>query len=262
MSSDPAYWRQQTPDKPFYPDMTWNLPERPRGSLTLLGGCSSGFQAVVRTAEFAGEHLPLERVQMVVPASLEPMLTNLDHVLFAPAGPAGAFAQSEQLEHLPGDALLLIGDASKNAEAATALNAAAAQFAGPVVLARDAVDLLAPHMGELLLRPNLAIVASLIQLQKVFRALYYPKMLLLSSPLLAVLETLHKFTLSYPATLLTLHEGQILVAQGGEIISTGLSLTDFSPLSLWNGTLAARVAAYQIFAPDQPLATTAAAVLA
>ena len=135
-------------------------------------------------------------------------------------------------------------------------------YAGPLVIARDSLDLLTTNASSLVMRPHTTLVASLAQLQKLFRALYYPKMLLLTAPLMSVVEALHKFTLSYPVTLLTLHEGQILTAAGGEVISTPLGDTNYSPLGLWNGELATRVAAYQIFCPGQELAATTAAILA
>ena len=40
--------------------------------------------------------------------------------------------------------------------------------------ARDTIDLLAPNMEQLLANPNLTLFASSAQLQKVFRAVYYP----------------------------------------------------------------------------------------
>ena len=258
----PSYWHKQTSAAPFYPDMQWHLPERPAGTLAIIGGASSGFQAVVRTAEFARQNLPLATAHLVVPASLEPILSSVEDVTYAPANPAGAFRQSDILTQLTADATLYIGDLSKNTEAAAAIAQSAAQAAGPRVLARDAIDALTPQATALLTLPDLTLLASLAQLQKLFRTVYYPKMLMLTAPLLNVVECLHKFTLSYPVTILTLHEGQILVAAGGEIVTTPLSETIYSPLSLWSGELAATVAAYQIFCPEKPLAATAAAILA
>lgn len=268
------YWQKQTAKDPRYPDVRWNLPERATGSLSIVGGSSHGFQAVVRAGEFASTNLPLAHVQLVLPSSLEKVLANAGaagsatdskpapQLLFAPATPAGTLAKSSTLTQQNADAALLIGDLSKNAETAEAMSALCRAYAGPLVIARDSLDLLTTNASSLVMRPHTTLVASLAQLQKLFRALYYPKMLLLTAPLMSVVEALHKFTLSYPVTLLTLHEGQILTAAGGEVVSTPLGDTDYSPLGLWNGELATRVAAYQIFCPEQELATTTAAILA
>ena len=268
------YWQKQTAKDPRYPDVRWNLPERATGSLSIVGGSSHGFQAVVRAGEFASTNLPLAHVQLVLPSSLEKVLANAGaagsatdsklapQLLFAPATPAGTLAKSSTLTQQNADAVLLIGDLSKNAETAEAMSALCRAYAGPLVIARDSLDLLTTNASSLVMRPHTTLVASLAQLQKLFRALYYPKMLLLTAPLMSVVEALHKFTLSYPVTLLTLHEGQILTAADGEVVSTPLGDTDYSPLGLWNGELATRVAAYQIFCPGQELAATTAAILA
>ena len=292
------YWQKQTAKDPRYPDVRWNLPERATGSLSIVGGSSHGFQAVVRAGEFASTNLPLAHVQLVLPSSLEKVLANAGaagsatggknttggrnavssrsttsnknvassklapQLLFAPATPAGTLAKSSTLTQQNADAVLLIGDLSKNAETAEAMSAPCRAYAGPLVIARDSLDLLTTNASSLVMRPHTTLVASLAQLQKLFRALYYPKMLLLTAPLMSIVEALHKFTLSYPVTLLTLHEGQILTAAGGEVVSTPLGDTDYSPLGLWNGELATRVAAYQIFCPGQELAATTAAILA
>ena len=262
------YWQKQTAKNPRYPDVRWNLPERATGSLSIVGGSSHGFQAVVRAGEFASANLPLAHVQLVLPSSLEKILVNAassklaPQLLFVPATPAGTLAKSSTLTQQNADAVLLIGDLSKNAETAEAVSALCRAYAGPLVVARDSLDLLTTNASSLVMRPHTTLVASLAQLQKLFRALYYPKMLLLTAPLMSVVEALHKFTLSYPVTLLTLHEGQILTVAGGEVISTPLGDTDYSPLGLWNGELATRVAAYQIFCPEQELAATTAAILA
>lgn len=298
------YWQKQTAKEPRYPDVRWNLPERATGSLSIVGGSSHGFQAVVRAGEFASANLPLAHVQLVLPSSLEKILAYAGaagsatgggsamgsknttggknvassrstassknvassklapQLLFAPTTPAGTLAKSSTLTQQNADAVLLIGDLSKNAETAEAVSSLCQAYAGPLVVARDSLDLLTTNASSLVMRPHTTLVASLAQLQKLFRALYYPKMLLLTAPLMSVVEALHKFTLSYPVTLLTLHEGQILTVAGGEVVSTPLGDTDYSPLGLWNGELATRVAAYQIFCPEQELAATTAAILA
>lgn len=298
------YWQKQTAKEPRYPDVRWNLPERATGSLSIVGGSSHGFQAVVRAGEFASANLPLAHVQLVLPSSLEKILAYAGaagsatgggsamggknttggknvassrstassknvassklapQLLFVPATPAGTLAKSSTLTQQNTDAILLIGDLSKNAETAEAVSALCRAYVGSLVVARDSLDLLTTNASSLVMRPHTTLVASLAQLQKLFRALYYPKMLLLTAPLMSVVEALHKFTLSYPVTLLTLHEGQILTAAGGEVVSTPLGDTDYSPLGLWNGELATRVAAYQIFCPEQELAATTAAILA
>ena len=131
---------------------------------------------------------------------------------------------------------------------------------GPVLLARDSTDILLSEMNDIIEKDNLFIIASMAQLQKLFRAVYYPKVLLLSMPLMPVVEALHKFTLSYSLTILTFHEGQIIVAQNGKVISTPIEDTNYTPLSLWMGTLAMKIAAMNLYNPGKALEATFAAI--
>ena len=104
-----------------------------------------------------------------------------------------------------------------------------------LVLARDSLDALAPEAGNWL-------------------------MIMLSQPLVPALETLHKFTLSYPVTLCTFHQGQIITAHQGQIITTSLELTTYSPLTLWSGQLAANILALNLYNLSHPLEATTAAL--
>ena len=109
-------------------------------------------------------------------------------------------------------------------------------------------------------RGNIIILASLAQLQKLFRSVFYPKMLLLSSPLVPVLEALHKFTLTYPVSLLTFHDQKIITAKNGKIISTDLAKTEYSPISLWDGRLAGKAAAFSLYNKNNHLESLNAAL--
>ena len=113
-------------------------------------------------------------------------------------------------------------------------------------------------MNTLIEKDNLFIVGSLVQIQKLFRAVYYPKMIMLSMPLLPAAEALHKFTLSYPITILTFHNGQILIANQGEVLILPLEKTPYSgqPIKLWSGDLACRIAALNLYNPNKKIEAT------
>lgn len=286
INSDLSYWQKQS--KPLFPDLAWNIPEQKTGHIAIVGGNSQSFATVIRIAEFTSQNFPFASVSALLPDALRgklPPLTNID--LF-PSTNSGSFAKSYQLQAAIQSvgATLVIGDLSRNAATAVALadaimprsdspsssqptlgsqtalkSQAPPDSFAPLVLARDSVDLLASEASRLLLRPNIFFIASMAQLQKLFRAIYYPRMILLSQPLLPILETLHKFTLSYPATILTFHQENLIVAHAGKITTTHLADTDYSPISLWSGQLAARVMAFNYFTPNHPLEATTAAIL-
>lgn len=266
LTGDLSYWQKQT--KPLFADLAWNIPEQKTGRLGLIGGSSQGFNFTIRTAEFIDKTFPVRDLSILLPATLRTKLPPLLNLNFAPATDTGSFAQSPLLSDFitENDYTLITGDLSRNSATAialaTALTPADHQAEPPhVLLTRDTIDLLAPNMEQLLANPNLTLFTSSAQLQKVFRAVYYPKMIMLSAPLLPILEAIHKFTLTYPATILTFHEGQLITARDGRVITTPLTDTGYSLISLWSGELAAKIAALNLYNPTKPLESTTAALL-
>ena len=83
----------------------------------------------------------------------------------------------------------------------------------------------------------------------------------LTAPLTNVAETLHKFTLSYPVSLITLHGGQVLVAKNGNVVVSDLAKTSFSPISFWSEELAAKIVALNLFNPNNFTEATISAII-
>ena len=264
-----SYWQKQT--KPLFPDLAWNIPEQKTGQINIIGGNSQSFHPIVRLAEFLNQNFPLREVSIYLPDVLRSQLPPLVNLNFAPSTSSGSFAKSGELRasFKTGNFTILAGDFSKNSATTIALSDAIthhlegsdSESLKPLLLTRDSVDLLAESFEQLLAHPRLFLVASMAQLQKVFRAIYYPRMIMLSQPLLPVVETLHKFTLSYPVTILTFHQNQIIVANSGDITTTPIENTPYTPLSLWSGQLAGKIAALNLYNPNQPLKATTSAVL-
>lgn len=266
LTDDLSYWQKQA--QPLFADLAWNIPEQKTGRLGIIGGNSQGFNTIIRIAEFLDQHFPIRDLPILLPASLRTKLPPLPNLNFAPATDSGSFAESPLLNDfiIKNDYTLIAGDLSKNSATAIAIATAlipqdSISKSPHFLLTRDSVDLLTPNMDQLLVNPHLTIFASTAQLQKIFRAVYYPKMILLSAPLLPILEALHKFTLTYPVTILTFHEGQLIAAQDGHVITTPLTSTNYSLISLWSGELAAKVAAFNLYNPTKPLEATTAALL-
>ena len=264
ISSDLSYWHKQS--KPLFDNLIWNIPEQKTGHVAVIGGNSQNFSTVVRISEFINQNFPIKTLTTVLPDALRGKLPPLPNLDFLPSTESGSLAKSRQLElaFSNPNAPLVIGDLSRNSATAVALSDAITKSASEpnlLVLARDSVDLLSPESSSWLNRPNTTIIASMAQLQKLFRAVYYPRMILLSQPLVPTIETLHKFTLTYPVTLLTFHQDNIIVAQSGEVSTTHLVDTGYSPISLWSGQLAARITALGLYNPKQSFAATTAAIL-
>lgn len=259
----PDYWQKNDDAKsPLFVDLAWNIPDQKSGKITVVGGNSQAFSTPVKVSDYLAQTFPLQEVTTLLPDSLAKSLPPLDNFQFAPSTNSGSFDESDQLTEIAGasDSILLIGDFSKNTATAKAIAKLIQKTTSTLFITRDSIDLITPHAQNIIERPQVCYIASLAQLQKLFRALYYPKMIILSMPLLQLVEVLHKFTLTYPCTIVTFHEEKLLVAHDGQVISTPITNTKYSPISLWSGNLASNITAFNLYNPSQPLQATTAAL--
>ena len=223
-----------------YEDLKWNVPERKQGIVNIVGGNAQRFRDEVKVAEFLGGTYPVEIVRLVLPDALKGKLPEMPNFVFLPSSDSGSFAESQELLDVfnTADYNLVLGDLSRNAVTGRAVASACRSAEKMTLLTRDSVDLLAENIPDRwLMNENIIVMASVTQLAKLLRAVYYPKMLLMSSSLVQVAEVLHKFTLSYPVGVVTLHNGQVLVAHNGLVKAVGLS--GYSPMTFWRGEAAA-----------------------
>lgn len=250
-------------EKNLYEDLKWNIPERKQGIVNIIGGNAQHFRTEVKSAEFMNAEYPVEMVNLVMPDALQGKLPPLDNFRFLPSNESGGFAGSQELIDVFGaaDFNLVLGDLSRNTVTGKAVTSACEFTEKMTLITRDSVDLAAENEPEkLLMNENLIIFGSVPQLVKLLRAVYYPKMLLQSQSLIQVAEVLHKFTLSYPVKIVTLHNGQVLVAGDGIVKAVELGLTGYSPIMLWGGELAAKIVAMNLYNPNQFIGATCCAI--
>lgn len=246
-----------------YRDLEWNIPETKQGTINVIGGNSQNFRSVVKVSEFLEKNYPIENINTVLPDALREKLPNLPNFVFLTSTDSGSFADEKELGAVieNADFNIFLGDFSKNAITIKAVLSASEIAASPLIITRDGVDLIAEGNPEkALLNENIILFASLAQLQKVFRAVYYPKVLLLNQSLVQVAEIIHKFTLSYPVSLITLHEGQVLVAKNGIVKAVPVQETGYSPIMLWGGEAVAKVAALNLYNPRNFLEASVSAL--
>lgn len=233
-------------------DLTWNIPERKQGAVNIIGGNAQNFKTPVRVAEYLGEKFPVETINVVLPDALSGKLPPLPNFVFLPSTDSGSFS-GEGMEKVvnSADFNLFIGDFSKNSITTKEVSGALKIAEKMTFLTRDTVDLIAEGNPErTLMNENLIIMASMPQMVKLLHSVYYPRMLTLTQSLMQVAETLHKFTLSYPTSIITLHNGQVLVANAGRVVAVPLEKTEYSPLTFWNGELAAKIVAMNLYNPN------------
>lgn len=249
-------------EKGNYEDLTWNIPEQKQGIVNIIGGSFQNFRTEVRTAEFITANYPIKEVRLVLPNALKNNLPDLPNLVFLPSTDSGSFNESQELNDVfnSADSNLLLGDLSKNSVTGTAVAGACRRSEKMTLLTRDTVDVITNNSPErTLMNENLIFFTSMAQLQKLLRAVYYPKMLLLTQSLVQVSEVLHKFTLSYPVKLVTLHDGQILLAENGTVRVVSIEESGYSPVTIWSGELAAKITVLNLFNPNNflPASTTA-----
>jgi hypothetical protein len=153
--------------------------------------------------------------------------------------------------------ILLIGDAGRNSETAIVYEDFLREYKGPLIITRDAVDLIKHSSQSIVDRPQTILIVSFAQLQKLFQLIYYPKVLTFSMQLTNLVEAIHKFTITYPVSVVVLHKDTLLVASGGEVTSTPWD----NPMAIWRGSVAAKASSYWLWNINKPLESITASIL-
>lgn len=256
------YWKQQTDSNHLYPDIEWSKPERrdQSGKLLIIGGNKLGFAAVADAyqtalATGAGE------AKVLLPDCLKKSVpSTLLDVLFAACTPSGSLSKDALADLRASsdwaDGVLLIGDAGRNAETALLYEEFINNYKGMLTITRDAIDLVKNDPKLLVERDNTLIIASFAQLQKLFSGVYYPKILTFNMQLMQLVDALYKFTITYPATIMTLHKDVLIVAHNGQVITQQWQ----EPMAIWRGSVATNAACYWLWNPGQILQSTAASI--
>jgi len=249
------YWHQQTPEKLLYPDIEWSKPEQraQRGRLGIIGGNKLGFISVAESYNLALKTGAGE-VRVLLPDVLKKTIPAvMTEVIYGTTNPSGGLAREALIEMkaLGGwsTGVLLIGDAGLNSETAILYEDFIRDYAGPLTITRDAIDLVKNSSSVLVERPNTLMITSFAQLQKLFQAVYYPKVLTFSMQLTNLVEALHKFTITYPVSISVLHKDVLLLASDGEVTSTPYD----NPMKIWRGGTATIAATYWLWSPSKVL---------
>jgi len=187
--------------------------------------------------------------------------TSMTDAVFGSTNPSGSLARDAITEMRAigqwASGILLIGDAGRNSETSIVYEDFIRDYAGPLTITRDAIDLVKNNSMSLVERPNTLIIASFAQLQKLFQAVYYPKVLTFSMQLTNLVEAIHKFTITYPISIVVLHNETILVASGGEVTSTPWA----NPMDIWRGKTATNAAVYWLWSPAKTLESVTASLI-
>lgn len=260
---DYSYWKKQVDGTPLFPDIEWSKPENKTfaGKLAIVGGNKLGFAGVAEAYSIAKD-AGIGDIRVLLPDVLRKTIPkSITDALFAPTNPSGSLSNdaSSEMKSISNWAsgVLLIGDAGRSSETAILYEQFLEDYSGQLVITRDAVDLIKNSSQAIVDRPNTLLVVSFAQLQKLFQAVYYPKVLTFSMQLTNFVEALHKFTISYPVSIAVLHKDHFIIASGGEVVTTEWT----NPMAIWRGSVAARAAVYWLWNPNKPLEATATSIV-
>jgi NAD(P)H-hydrate repair Nnr-like enzyme with NAD(P)H-hydrate dehydratase domain len=259
---DHTYWRRQPHGQPLFPDIEWSRPEQKTkaGRLAIIGGNKHGFAAIA-TAYTEAEETGAGQVRAILPDGLKKVIpATILGTVYVPMNPSGGMSKEGIPELVAAaqwaDITLLIGDNGRNSETAIGLEALVSQTDRPLVITRDAFDSLRHISQEIVDRDKTTLVLSFAQLQKLFQTVYYPKILSFSMQLVQLVEALHKFTVTYPVTIVSFHQSQLIVAHGGEVVTQEFD----QPMMIWRGSTATKAACYLMWNPSKPLEAITASI--
>jgi hypothetical protein len=256
------YWRKQAINKPLFEDIVWSKPQQKAlsGKLLIVGG---NLHAVGAPAEAYDSAIKqgVGECKVVMPSATKKFFGAKppEQIMLVSSTPSGSFSSqaSDELKSYVdwADAVLLAGDFGHNSET-TVLLEAINKFGVLQVYCGDAIDNLI-HNPELLLQNHqVALVVSPAQLQKLVVAVKYPRPLKLDMPLMQLVEFLHDFTAIFPSHLVINHTSEMIVASGGQIVTTKLPATEQSLTQI-----SATSAVWWLQNPTKPLQALATAII-
>lgn len=256
------FWQTQDIDTPLFPDIAWNKPEQRAyaGRLGIVGGNKLGFAGVAEAYNTA-QKTGAGEVKVLLPEALKKSVpTLITEALFAPSNISGGLARPaiDEMKMLGrwSSGMLFAGDAGRSSETAILYEDFIRDYDEWLTLTRDAVDLMKASFPDLLEREKTLFVVSFAQLQKIFHSVYYPKVLTFTMQLAQLADALHKFTVTYPVTIATLHKEHLLLAHDGQIISMEWG----NPLQIWRGITATKMATYLLWNGSKPLEALATSI--
>jgi len=255
-----TFWLKQG-DEPLFPDIVWSRPQSKGGAgkLAIIGGNSHGFGApgmaysvALQSGAGVCQVLLPDAVKKVVKA----ILPDAD---FAPSTPSGSFNRKalDELVKIAqwSDAVLLAGDLGRNSETSLLLESFLKQYEGMLTITQDAVDYFKDTPLELLDRENTMIVLSLSQLQKMFVSAKAVVPITLSMNTPQLVNALHDFSQIHQATIVTVHNDMIFVANSGQVV------TAKHKDMVWRVATAAKASVFWLQNPGKPLEATISSLI-
>lgn len=255
------YWYKQT-NEPLFPELLWSRPENKRqaGKLLIIGGNAHGFAAPA-AAFAAAIQAGTGSSRVLLPHSLQKTVGKLfPEAAFALDTPvSGGFARGALGEFMEAsawaDGVLIAGDIGRNSETNILLESFLEAYSGQVTLTKDAADFVVQSPIAVLTRPATLLVVSMGQLRRLGSSVRFPRAFTSELGLIPLIERLHEFTTRYPFTLIVRHQGNMVVASGGQVSTTSRDLA-----AIWRVGIAATAATWWLWYPSKTLESLTTAI--
>lgn len=248
-----TYWLKQT--ESLFPELEWNKPERRNqaGKLLIVGGNIHNLGAPAKAFETA-KKIGIGDTHVALPDKTKRLVgSTLPEAIFLPSTNSGEFsseATNQLLEYtLWADTVLLPGNFGRNSQVSILIEKLLGTYNGCVVMACDGVDNIIGSSELLFSRPKTTLILSFAQLQKITKILQLNYLVLFDMDLVKLVTTLHEITMIYPVAIMTLHNNQVLVAEGGKVSTTKYESAEKKPA--WRVRAAATAATFQTWNPEK-----------
>lgn len=251
--TEPNFWRKQATE-PLFPDLIWSRPEHKQqaGKLLIIGGNLHGFSAPAGAYQHS-LNAGVGAAKVLLPNALQKTVGRiLEHGEYAPSTPSGSFNQQALATWLEwsqwSDGILLAGDLGRNSETAITIENFTTKTSRPMTITKDAIDYFYTQPVAILDRPQTTLVLSLAQLQKLSRKAPLETALSFSFGLAQYVQWLHDFTQKHTCNIISYHHENIIVAAGGQVITTQVG-----EQKSWRLKTATHAAVWWLQNPNKPL---------
>jgi len=248
------YWHRQEAHKPLFPELEWSRPENraQAGKLLVVGGNAHGFAAPAEAYGLAMK-AGVGSVRVLLPESLRKAVGKLfPEADFAPSTPSGSFATQALAElcdaSLWASGVLLPGDISRNSETAVLLENFLEKYHGQATLTKDAADIFCQQPFTILHRPDTLLVIAMGQLRRLGSEAHFARAFTSEMGLVQLAEALHEFTKRFSLSIITRHQGHLIVAVAGQVSTTRIT-TD---RPIWRLATAATASVWWLQNPSKP----------
>ena len=255
--------QKQSADEPLFPEIEWEAPQnkKQRGELLIVGGSLHGFASVANSFEFTKE-AGVGRAKVLMPIATEATVKDfIDDIAFLPSTPSGSFSKRglTELKAYAVDswATLLAGEFGRNSETSALVEGFLMSTTGKVILTKDAVEYASTsYPGPVLKRENTLLVASLSQLQKLFKNAGLQSNVKFEMGLEQFASFFEMITDEYPIQIITSHHKHLFSAANGKVVVTPHKDDE----SLWQTRVASYASVFWIQHETKPTEALATAV--